>query len=613
MQSVLSKVRKWFSPMRQLDPIDRPVEVVQAHVDALESDVVRHGTITVLHNAISVVDPDGSGSFASLTIPAQAPFSITIDGMRRVGQVLVRQGQDVQVAFANTWPKRTFSSRVTDDAMKVIARVNVTLGEHYTLVDVESAHHAVLAVQRETIYPMPASFADVVADLVVGYSGAIDEGELLALCQATQTIEACIIQGCPPRKGVAARYRPMRFPKVYDPVHRRMRIVTVTMGTTVAVLEKGIPGVSGQDVYGREVPAPKHRALPVLGEGVIEVNGQVVAVRNGRFLYTRQRIDVVPELVIGHDLSNRDGSVEFDGNVIVLGSVLDGSLIKATGSVEVQGSVMQSTVLGERGVFVGKAIVGAKVIAGQSKLLYKGVYRSIQKTVVAFRRFQIEHAELVTHVHSQRTQDESIPLLADLLLAKRHHALEQSLAEIAEDAWQIMQVDDRYREIVHILRTRWMGIARTRISEQDVARLGSLLELYKAYVEAMMSADPAEIKAASVTSSHLQASGKIEITGMGTYASTMEAGHSILVRGSVRGGSMVAESMVRVNELGTSAGTDTRVTVTSASGKVTVRLRHCNTLLQVGDNRDRNMALEFAVVYRGKQRTPRHQMRPRLA
>ncbi|QSO48610.1 FapA family protein [Alicyclobacillus mengziensis] len=580
----------------------------------IEVQPVKHGTVSVMENQISITDPDDEGAFATLTIPKDGRLVVVLDGQPAVGRVIVHGKQDIQLVLSHIPSSQKFSSRVSKNAMEVIGRVEVTLGEEYRLKDLHHVRHAVLELEVKPVYPAPLEVDEITAQLTsAGYQGDFDIKELKQLCHANQTSEAIVLRGVPMIPGKPASYRPVKLPKVYDPIHRRMRITTISMGTTVAVLEPEIPGVPGRNVLGQEVPCPKHWSLPELGPGVVEVNGRIVAIRNGRFLYTRSRIDVIPELVISHDLSSKDGKIEFDGNVVVLGSVLDGSFIQATGSVEVHGGVLRSTVMGERGVFVADAIVGSRVVAGQSKFLYMKLYFDMKQCADEFGHFHLEYRELIEHAKKQLNNDERQPLLADVLLVHRHRKLERTLIHFSEDENQLQELDDRYRQIVLELRSKWNGIGRTNISEKDVAHLHQLLADYVSFVESTMSLEPAEVKAATVTSSSVRTSGKMAITGAGVYASSLEARDSILVKGTVRGGFLVAENTVRIHELGTPSGTETSVKVLNTSGRIGIRIRHPNTLLQVGTNRDRNLVEEYNAVVKGERHANSNTSRRRLA
>ncbi len=569
-------------------------------VQSVEFEEVRsaqHGTVTVVNNQLFVTNPDDEGSFATLVIPDDPRLTVVIDGQKCVGEVVVHANQHIEVSLDKRPPSIRFSTKVTKDNMEVIGRIDVIPGEEHRLRDLEGVHRAVLEIETRKLLPNPLSIGEIIAQLEsAGYVGILDHSGVETIAQTKDTVECIVLRGTPPVPGRAARYRPVELPKVYDPLQRRMRISTVTIGTTVAVLEPEIPGTPGRDVFGREIPCVVNRSLPALGQGVIELNNRLVAGRSGRLFFTKNYIDVIPELVIHHDLSSKDGKIEFDGDVVVLGSVLDGSYIKASGRVQVYGSVLRSTVMGERGVFVREAIVGAQVVAGASRFLYRTLHSRLRGCLTAYEQFLAEYRELMEHARKRIEQHTRLGLLANALLTARHPDLERLLQSICDDPDGLLNADDRYRRIVGEIRSKWFGIGRTNITEQNVKDLHRMLVDYVSHIESMEQAESAMVKAASVTSSSVRASGSIVITGAGSYSSSLDAGHVIVVRGSVRGGFLAAKHMIDIHELGTPFGTETSAKVEHPSGRIRIRIRHPNTLLQVGRTRDRNLVVEYNTV-----------------
>ncbi|MHB1685347.1 MAG: FapA family protein [Bacilli bacterium] len=614
MQSIFEKVKRWLlNPQMSLSAKST---VQPAHPKESAEDIRRgqHGSVTILNNEIFVDDPDDEGSFATITIPQDPRLTVAIDGEPCVGRMIVHKDQDIQIILRHTPPSRRFLTKVSKDAMEVTGRVEVTLGEEYRLKDNDHARHAILEIEAQQVPPGSLGMEDITDQLQrAGYQGELDNEALEVLSHATETTEMIVLRGQPVNPGRPARYKLVELPKVYDPLHRRMMITTISMGTTVAIGEDERSGIPGKDVFGHEVPVPAHRPLPALGGGVVDVNGRLVAVRAGRLVYTRRRIDVVPELVIGHDLSSRDGKVEFDGDIIILGSVLDGCFVKATGSVKVHGAVLGSTVMGEQGVLVANAIVGSKIIAGQSKILYTQLHSVVKQCLTELGQFRAEYMELVKHVKQRNDEQLRLPMVADVLLTKRHPGLERSFAYLSDDTENLTERDDRYKKIVLELRSKWRGAGRTNIDERDVSLLHQWLEDYTAYVESMMSVEQAEIRGGSVASSSVRSSGNIVVTGTGAHASSFEAGDSIVVRGSTRGGFLVAENSVRLYELGTSSGVESSIKVVNTSGKITVRIRHPNTLLQVAARRNRNLVPEYYTVFKGSSDALAQHSRQRLA
>jgi hypothetical protein len=70
---------------------------------------------------------------------------------------------------------------------------------------------------------------------------------------------------------------------------------------------------------------------------------------------------------------------------------------------------------------------------------------------------------------------------------------------------------------------------------------------------------------------------------------------------------------IEIHELGTSVGTESSVKVENPSGRIRVRIRHPDTLLQVGCNRHRNTAAEYNVEFREQRNNHSNTARERLA
>ncbi|RIV28120.1 DUF342 domain-containing protein [Alicyclobacillaceae bacterium I2511] len=606
MRTVLAKVARWlfrtWSPMPMttgVQPLKR-----QGAEPPREHLYIQPGYVSIENNQIIVTDPDAEGPFATLTLPSSPWVTVTFNGKPKVGTVVVRSSQELVVTLHPTLATRTLSHTVSADNMSVTVRVQITPGKQVRLKEVHQVHHAVLEMMRVPLDPPPLDEQEILTVVQsAGYQGNLDEASVTALAHATQTVEQVVLRGRRPVSGQPPRYRPVRLPQVYDPVHRRMEIPSVRQGTTVAIFEPAKAGSPGVDVFGKSVAAPQTRNLPVLGEGVMLAGERVIALRSGRLLLTKSRIDVVPELIVQHDLTGKEGRLEFDGNVRIVGSVLDGGFIQATGHVTIQGSVLNANVLGEQGVFVGSSIVGSQVVAGQSHILYAALHQQIKDCLQVFTLFQKEYSVVQDQIQSRLNQlgssalAEKGQLLADLLINQRHPQLQRALSVLAEDQNGLADLDDRYREIVQSLRKQWLGAGRTNIQKEDVLHLQQLLTEYKAYLESTALGQVADIKAASISSSSARCTGKILVTGAGVYNSVLEAKNSIVVRGTTRGGRMTAGQSVDVHELGAPYGTNSTIKVLNPNGKIAIQVRHLNTLLQVGNVYQRNLVTETHVLF----------------
>ncbi|MDQ0190695.1 DUF342 domain-containing protein [Alicyclobacillus cycloheptanicus] len=571
---------------------------------AMSSGAAVHGTVTIRNNEVFVTNPEGPGSFATLVVPRDTRLRVYVDDEERVGRILVHAGQTIRVELEQVDPAADLVFRVSEDRVTVSARLEVSPGHRCFLQDVQDVRHALLEVGETETWPELPRPADVLTLLErQRFVGTVDTVAIEQLCQSRQGGEATVLRGIPVLLGKPPTYVPVPLPAVYDPLGRRMRVDTVSVGTTIATIEPGEPSTPGVDVYGRVISPPTPRPATRIGEGVKELAGRLVAVRDGRPVFTSDYIDVLPELLIPRDVTAKDGHIEFDGDVFITGSVLDGCFIKATGSIRINGAVLQSRIMGEQGVFVGGSVIGSQVIAGQSKFIYQKwlpLFRRIRKDVDQFRQ---EYLQLLVHVglsdHAEAGTETMRRRLADVLLERRHHDLAENLHIVCEDVDGIASFDDRYKALVSLLKRKWTGISRTRLLPEDVEQLRRMVGDVLEHMEASSTSDAHHIRAGGVTSSSVRASGNISVMQHGVYVSTLESGSHIVVKGSVRGGFLTAQNAVRVDELGTPLGTESSVQVKNVRGVIGIGVRHPNTLLQVGRSRHRNAQTQHNVVYRG--------------
>jgi uncharacterized protein (DUF342 family) len=595
-------LRKYFS-FHNIISIVRPTPLLQVHQPAKEtqSPSIVHGTVSVVNGEINVKDPEPYGSFATISIPDDPRIEVMIDGNKVSGRVVVSESHTIEVTFHETEPSVTYDISVSDDSMSVSMKVNVVSGSTLKLKDTEPVRHLTLAVEEVPIPPEPIS-PEKILDLLKerGFKGHVDYTALNRLCYATVTREEVIIHGTPPRPG-----RPVRFQKVLVPVEadsntRKMRLSTVSTGTTIAVFEPEIAGLPGRDVYGNIIQPETKSVMPTFGSGVIEVNGYIVAARDGRLVFTKKRIDVVPEYVIEDDLTAQHGEIIFEGNVVVIGAVLEGASVNATGAVTVYGSVKHATIRGEHGVTVTGHITGSRIWAGHRQWLYTHLASLVKTMIVRLERFLDDYRTMVEYAMKRFDAYTVIPQIPTLLLDRRYPELDDDFNSFIKDDFdQLLSLDISYRSLYELIRAKWQGIHRASIREEDIQSLLSSLKEYLLEIESTRT-DMSIISALSVTSSMLYATGNILIKGKGSVSSTLESGNSISVSGHVRGGFLTAKKAIYVGELGNPYGIESSVRVTDKHGVVRIKTRYPNTVVEVNGERNRCYDIERNVRMGGE-------------
>ncbi len=131
-------------------------------------------------------------------------------------------------------------------------------------------------------------------------------------------------------------------------------------------------GKGGKTVRGKYLEAKNGKDVPLpLGKNtkLAEDGLTIVAETNGQVLILNNKINVEPILNIDGDVSLKTGNIMFLGTVFISGNVEDGFSVKASGNIEVKGSVGKSELDAEGDIVVSQGIAGKNegtVRAGKS-------------------------------------------------------------------------------------------------------------------------------------------------------------------------------------------------------------------------------------------------------
>jgi uncharacterized protein (DUF342 family) len=142
-----------------------------------------------------------------------------------------------------------------------------------------------------------------------------------------------------------------------QPLAKKMPPGKGTVGRTVT--SKDIPARDGKDI-----------ALP-LGENVHVADDGVTILAdiNGQVMLTNGKINVQPIYTVNGNVDLKTGNIIFLGTVVITGSVEDGFSVKATGNIEIHGTVENAELDAEGDIIVNQGINGKStgvVRAGRS-------------------------------------------------------------------------------------------------------------------------------------------------------------------------------------------------------------------------------------------------------
>lgn len=148
-------------------------------------------------------------------------------------------------------------------------------------------------------------------------------------------------------------------------------IEIVEEGQVIATYNEPIPGQDGVTVTGRPLLAKRGRPQPPLvGKGFSKSEDGVTYTADvtGKIEMVNNRIQISSIYEVRGDVDLHTGNIDFRGDVIVHGNVTAGSVVKATGTVTVDGICESCTIEAGKGVLLRGGVLGGDKAIIRSKM-----------------------------------------------------------------------------------------------------------------------------------------------------------------------------------------------------------------------------------------------------
>lgn len=136
----------------------------------------------------------------------------------------------------------------------------------------------------------------------------------------------------------------------------------VEQGQVIATYQDPVDGKDGTSVTGRTILAKKGRPQPPLkGKGFTrsEDGHSYLADRSGKIEKVQDWIQILEVYEVHGDVDVHTGKIDFRGDVIVHGNVTPGAIIKATGSVTVDGICEACVINAGKDIVLRGGVLGA--------------------------------------------------------------------------------------------------------------------------------------------------------------------------------------------------------------------------------------------------------------
>lgn len=138
-------------------------------------------------------------------------------------------------------------------------------------------------------------------------------------------------------------------------------VEVVKAGQVIAEYHEPIDGSNGMTVRGKILPCKKGRPLPILtGRGFDRSSDNKTYVANidGKIDMQKSRIMISPVYEVQGDIGLKTGNIDFRGDIIIHGNVPSGAVVKATGSITIDGTVEGSIIIANKDVIIRGGMLG---------------------------------------------------------------------------------------------------------------------------------------------------------------------------------------------------------------------------------------------------------------
>ena len=146
-------------------------------------------------------------------------------------------------------------------------------------------------------------------------------------------------------------------------------IESVVQDQVIAEYHPCVEGIDGKTVTGKPIPAKRGREqLPLKGKGFERRDDNTyVALMSGKIETQNERIVILPvhELSGNADLSS--GNIDFHGDVVIHGGVESGVIVKASGTITVDGLVEACTLEAGKDIILRSGMLGGNKSSVKTK------------------------------------------------------------------------------------------------------------------------------------------------------------------------------------------------------------------------------------------------------
>jgi uncharacterized protein (DUF342 family) len=551
------------------------------------------GTAECKGNIISVTDPENNGSYAVIVIPSE--IQLLVDDKEIKKSAVVTSKNRIHIQANRKDASRHYEIKVSQDSMKASLKVTYEDGYEVLIEDSKPEQRLSLSIVQKPIAAPKYTLAEISDTLLnKGIKYGIDWTFLMRVLEEGDGKWHDFAVGTSPIQGEDGKLEILidleEKESEKNIVSNVNKIVSVQEGEVLAKILPPKPGKTGMNIYGVTLAAPSGKEAkirPGIGVDWMEENQVFISTSVGRPSVNNGALEVIPCHIIDGDVHFVDGGLEFAGDVVIKGTVHEGVRIYAGGNVTVYGYVYHSKIEALGSVTISNQVVGGHVKAGASQVCFVQAVRILDEILQTWNNVMlaVNQLEQIQAFKQQDLMIKGIGQLLKLLMETKFKGiplLVKRLQQLCEENESLSK--DPFNKISLSLQKNVLGFGPLQFqSKEDVARETAYWRDALEQLEEKTKWKE-NVDIGSAFNATIEASGNVTVRDWGVENCFLVAGESAYMQGNpgtVRGGLIIANDKVKVNEIGTPGGAKTKVNLPE-SGQFEAIRTYPNTWVKIG-------------------------------
>jgi hypothetical protein len=380
----------------------------EKYSDKESSKSFKDGYVEIKDGILTVVDPIDDGRYPSIIVD-DPNIDVYINGKNETGVLLVTEKDTIELKPKNLNPITKISVELSEDKMQAVLNIYKQEGKRFYVKDVKKDIQIKICSGFERIEPENVTLAECIKELIdAGVKlEFIDIDAIDRLINSPNSASAIVAKGKAPIEGVKAQIKYYfnhldqhiddSLDYLEEGIEDNIRPIVQTGDVLAIKLMPAMQGKDGLTVTGEIVKVQEIQdEFLNAGQGAIILDSgtKAVALTSGRPILKNGMISVIPLLVIPNDVNKDTGNIDFDGDVIIKGNIMDNMKVVARGTIKILGSVYNSEVISNENINILGNVIGGKIRAGVSIINYFGIipqFEAIEKVIIKLLKYMIEN------------------------------------------------------------------------------------------------------------------------------------------------------------------------------------------------------------------------------